>query len=447
MTSKRIKPELPGGFHDYAPNQAAIRAGMLSKMREVFERFGFVPLETSAVEREEIITRGDDDFGKQLFFIGRGDDKETGLVLRPELTASLARFVSANATDLTFPFKRYQFGRVWRGERQQAGRYHEFMQCDIDIVGSKRMEADAEIIALIYNILSTLGIEKIMIKVGHRKVLEGLSEYAGYDSEKTQDVLRIVDKNEKIGWKEISEELSSSDATSLEKDQIEAIKTFLEEGSGDDVEKVLDRVSSLMGDSAIAQEGIKELREISKSLSALNVPSDAWTVDFSVVRGLGYYTGSVFEAILPNLPEMGSVFAGGRYDELVGQFSSSSLTALGASVGFDRLFEAMIQLGLIEDSPKCADVAVLNFDESCVEDVQRLATELREKNVSAELYVGSESSLSGQLSWAVKKGITYAVLIGGKEKEDNTVQIKNLSQNTQEQVPLGDVVQYIISNL
>jgi len=436
---KSIKPELAGGFRDYLPAQATERNAMFTTLKNAFERFGFVPLETPGVERYEVLTGGDKDFDKQLYRLVSGDGEKTeNLALRFDLTVPLARVVAANASTLALPFKRYQIGSVWRGERQQAGRYKEFMQCDVDIVGSKRMEADAEIVALLYTVMKELGVEEFLIRVNNRKLLNALPAYAKFDKKFIADVLRALDKYDKQGFEEVKKELSSK-PISLDATAIKAIETFINI-KGKDASDTLNKLEKAFDGILDATEGIGELKQILQNLKALGVPKEAWEIDVSVARGLSYYTGPVFETFVKGFEDIGSVASGGRYDGLMERFGAGEIPAVGVSVGIDRLYAVLQEKNKQQTGSVSADVLVLNFNDTCVSDVQRLVGQLRANKISAELYVGQEKSLKGQISYGVKKGFGALCIIGDDEKKREVVQIKNIASRQQKEVMFDDVV-------
>lgn len=435
-----IKPKLASGFRDYLPPDAAAREWMVETIKTVFKRFGFLPLETPGVEQEEILTGGDPNFKKQLFRLNLGgqDDKTA---LRFDLTVPLARVVAAYSNELPKPFKRYQVGNVWRGERAQAGRFREFTQFDADIVGASDVAADAEIISLMYETLTALGFEKFLIRVNNRKVLNALREFADFPKEKTEKVLRIMDKLDKDGWEGVATELASDSGAGLKENSIKSIKKFLElKGKN---KEILKKAVALFENSKAAEEGVTELEELAKNIEALGVPEKNWAIDFSVARGLGYYTGPVFEAILTDYPELGSIFAGGRYDDLVSRFGSADIPATGASVGVDRLFVALKKFNLFPDIKSPAQILVLNFDENSEEICEKLASELRRGGISTEIYLGQEKNLKGQLNYAVKQSYPVVLIIGEEERKRKIVQIKNMKERTQEAVPIKETLGYL----
>lgn len=437
--NKTIDPGLAGGFRDYLPEDMIPRQRMFDTIRSVFERFGFLPLDTPGIEREEILTGGDPNFRMQIFKTGLREGDE-GLALRFDLTVPLARVVSLYSDKIEKPFKRYQMGKVWRGEKPQAGRFREFIQFDADIVGSNRMSADAEIIALMYETLTSLGVTNFVIKVNNRKILNGLPEYVGYPADLAVDVLRIIDKLDKLGWDGCSGEMSAF--FSPTPSQFEKFKKFLDLRASSN-EEIIAAVIELMGVSPEAVQGAKELAEITTSVDALGVPRSAWKIDLSVARGLGYYTGPVFEAILLDLPSIGSVFSGGRYDDLVSRFGNQNLPSTGASVGVDRLFAAMEKLSLLKKEKTVVKATILNFDKDAEDYCQMIVTSLRKRDIASELYLGKEAMLKGQLSYAIRQEIPVVIIAGGKEKEKKTAQVKDMRKRIQTEVPFDQITSVV----
>ncbi len=427
----RIKPELAAGIKDYLPKDMIPRQWMLDTIREVFELFGFVPLDTPGLERIEILTGGDPDFDKQIFRVGLKENDED-LALRFDLTVPLARVVAQYAGKITKPFKRYQVGKVWRGEKPQAGRFREFVQFDADIVGSARTAADAEIIALMHETMVALRVERFLVRFNNRKVLNGLPEYANFDPSKIVEVLHLIDKLDRLGWDNIAGEMA--DLHKISATALSAIKEFLELRTGTAAETI-SALRRLMSRSAIAMEGVDELAEIVEHLDPLGVPKERWTIDLSVARGLGYYTGPVFETTMLDLPSIGSVFSGGRFDGLVSRFGGDIVPATGASVGVDRLFAALEKLGQIQRRPTISQVCVLNFDPEGARFCQEVTTILRRAGISTEFYLGKGITLREQLAYAVSQEFPICVIIGATERQRQMVKIKDMTFRQQFDLP------------
>lgn len=436
-----VEPRITSGLRDYLPEDMIPRQQMLDTIREVFEQFGFVPLATPALEQEDILTGGDPYFKMLIFKTHVPNAPLEKLALRFDLTVPLARVVAQYPKEIKKPFKRYQVGPVWRGEKPQAGRYREFIQFDADTVGSYDMMADAEIIAIMYETMTALNVPGFLIRVNNRKILNGLATYAGFDSTKTDAVLRTIDKLDRHGWELVRIDLAVEEklgGPELSESQVRAIQEFVElRGSDSDI---LAGVATLMRNSPVALEGVEELQRIREYCEALGVPGDRWAIDLSVARGLGYYTGPVFETVLTDLRSIGSVFSGGRYDDLVSRFSPVTIPATGASVGVDRLFTAMQELGLVKATSSVAEVMVFNFDPLCRAECQRLATQLRRGGLKTEIYTGPEITLRGQLSHAVRQEIPVAVILGSDEVFHGTVKVKDLSRKRQFDVPRGEII-------
>ena len=424
--TKRVKPELPGGFRDYGPVDAIARQGMLDTIRRTFESFGFDPLETSAVQKTEVLTGGEEDSGKIIFNIRGSQESESDTSLRFDLTVPLARFVAANP-EIPKPFKRYQIGTVWRGERQQAGRYREFTQADVDIVGSSSLDADAEIVAVIYNTLKSIGLDDFLIKINSRQLLNSLPEYAGFPSEKLWDVLRIIDKKDQIGLEGIIKEIFTLFGNALIADKV---GKFLITSSTGAV------FADMIGDQDAWAKLVQILEDVDVGMNNLEI-------DLSIVRGLSYYTGTVFETILTTMPEIGSIFSGGRYDNLVAEFTGQSIPAVGASIGVDRLFVALKKLGKIGDQKTGTQALILQIEQELREDYLTMAQELRNAGINTALYVGDDRTFQAQWAYAVKKEIPYVVLYGEEEKKERMVAIKNLQTREQKEIPRAEIAEYL----
>ncbi len=420
---KKIDPNLASGFKDYLPDEMIPKQEMFDTIRAVFENFGFSPLETPVVEREEVLTGGDADFNKQIFRIASDKEDGSGLALRFDLTVPLARVIASNL-ELSRPFKRYQIGKAFRAEHPQMGRFREFMQCDADIVGSNSPMADAEIISLIYNSMMRLNLKDFTIKIGSRKILSGIIGELAPKSD-ADSVLRIIDKLDKIGWEGVEEELKSLKTDIKTSDLKEALETDILTGG----------LTAKYPSSEILKEGVDELTRVLDHLEALNVPRDNYIVDLSIARGLGYYTGIVFETILKDMPNIGSVASGGRYDGLIERFSKDNIPAVGVSIGVDRLFTALVKLGSLKPAKRLTEVLILNFDGSSAEKVQKMATLLRLDGINTEIYLGNDNSFKGQLAYAVKEEFPIVVIIGPKEMVGGTIQVKDMKKREQSEVP------------
>lgn len=440
---KRIKPELPGGFRDFSPDEAIIKQRLIEKVRKTFEDFGFDPLETPSVEWTETLF-GEEGTSDQLIFrlnpAKRGgaeikDIKKDQLSLRFDLTVPLARFLAANP-EIPKPFRRYQIGRVWRGERQQAGRYREFTQADIDIVGSSSPEADAEVVSVVYQLFKGLGLNRFLIKTNNRKILNCLPSFAGFPGKKLTEVLRMIDKKDKIGEAVFKKDL----ARLIKKKAADRVFAFLKI-AGDTMAKLLRAREDFKG-YAEAEEGIKELAEMARLFEAMKMDKENWQIDFSVARGLGYYTGPVFETVLLSAPEFGSVASGGRYDNLLMPFTGEKLPAVGISIGIDRLLAALDKLGFLKKKPTKVKVLILNLVSDLRTEYFALAKSLRGASLNTEIYLGDDRAFQAQLAYAVKKEVPYVLIYGDSERKKGVVMIKDMARREQKEIPKGSVLQY-----
>jgi len=435
-----IKPELAGGFFEYGPAESIIRQKLLTKIRKTFEDFGFDPIETPAIERMKVLLGGEETSEKIIFQVrttgGEAKDiKKDELALRFDLTVPLARFVAANP-EIPKPFKRYQIGQVFRGESPQAGRYREFTQADIDIVGTQSLEADAEIITMIYAVFKNLGINKFTIRINNRKILNALPDFAGFPEKKLFLLLRLIDKKDKIGEKGLKKEIVKL----FSKKAAEKIFAFLSV-SGNKEEK-LAVARDLLKNYPEAEKGIQEMVKIARLLEASGVDSSNWDIDFSMVRGLGYYTGPIFETVLNAVPSIGSVFSGGRYDNLAAVFTGEKLPAVGASLGVDRLFAALETLNLLKKKATVAKALILNLAVEWQSDYFAFAKKLREAGVNTAVYIGDDRAFQAQLAYAVKKEIPYVIIYGEEERKKGTITIKDMLKREQKEIPKNNLAQY-----
>ena len=433
--SPRIKPELPGGFRDYGPEDAIARRIMIRTIETAFEDFGFDPMETPAAERTEVLTGGEKESKKMIFGLANAGEKKSNTSLRFDLTVPLARFIAANP-EIPKPFRRYQIGPVWRGESPQAGRWREFLQADIDVVGSSRIEADADIIATIAATLTRIGISNVLIRINNRKILDALPAYAAFPPKKLWDVLRVIDKRDKIGDSAMKKELTKLAG----KSSMERIAAFIEPRAT--VRETIAAAKTMYTSNARAEEGIRELAEIGELLGLMGVPEDNWCIDFSIVRGLSYYTGMVFETRLRDKQEIGSIASGGRYDNLTAAFTGEKLPTVGGSIGVDRLYAALDLLGTIKKKITNVQALVMNLSDTLGREYITLTRTLREAGINASLYLGDDRAFQAQLAYALKKEIPFVVILGDEEKKKGVVAIKNLATRQQQEIPKADLVKY-----
>lgn len=424
MTSKEpnekklINPALPGGFRDALPEDMIAKNAMMDTIRGVFERFGFDPMETPAVERNEVLVGGEAESDRIIFRVApavRGEVKDITrdeTSLRFDLTVPLARVLAANP-EIPKPFKRYQIGKIWRGERPQFGRYREFTQMDIDTIGTTSLDADAEIIQVIYETLKTLGVDQFVIRINDKRdVLRRLIEF-GITKERERRTLIAIDKKDKMSPEEW--------------------ETAVSEASGLGLEKTKKYLWKISGENGLEESFVRDLR---LKTEKLGVPQSYLRYDAALVRGFGYYTGAIFEAALLEIPEIGSVFGGGRFDGLTARFSTQSLPAVGASIGVDRLFAALERLGKIKKQKTLTEVLVFDLGDAFEDQYIEFVTILRKSGVCATKYLGEDKAFQAQLAYAVKQEIPYVLIYGDKEKDRKVVQLKNLQTNTQQEIAI-----------
>jgi histidyl-tRNA synthetase len=433
-----VEPRLSRGLRDLLSDQMLARQWMIDTIRGVYELYGFVPLGTPAVEYLDVLlgsSAGAE--AQQSIFTVQNPEKEA-LGLRFDLTVPLARVV-AQYKDLPRPFRRYQVSPVWRGDKPGPGRFREFTQFDLDSVGVESEVADTEIIAGMCDTLSALKVGPYRVRFSSRGILNTLLVYAGVPGDLGADVFRVLDKLDKVGKEKVRLELttgyvdSSGDpipGAGLASEQVDKIERFLEIRS-DDRSEVVAQLRGLFSGVAGADHEVSIVERISSQLYSLGYGNDLVSLDLSIARGLAYYTGPVFEAILLDAPEFGSVFGGGRYDGLVMRFLGEKVPATGASIGVDRLLAALIHLGRAGQQRSTAKVLVTNMDSKLQDDYIAMTWELRRAGIPTELYLGSARGPGKQLKYADQWGIPVAVLYGSNEKEKGIVTLKDMEVGRQ----------------
>ncbi len=424
------------GFRDYLPAEMIPKARMLDTITQVFESFGYPPVQTPALEYSEVLLGKYGEEGDMLMYRFR-DNGDRDVCMRYDLTVPLARLIAEHA-ELPMPFRRYQIAPVWRAEKPAKGRYREFMQCDVDLVGSDDPSADAEMILIGMAVLRALAVPGFEVRMNHRGVLRGLTHTLGVpDGEREGAFLRLLDKLPKIGRDAFVESVRSELA--LAPRATERLLELLE--GADDRDAALALMDAAVGEDADGAAGVARLREVSALVEAGGFGS-ALRIDPSIARGLGYYTGIIYETILERLAAIGSVMSGGRYDELVGMFSGRRLPAVGISLGIDRLFAALEELAPAAVAHTPARVMVTRFEDVAPALPLRLAMRLREAGVSALLYP-SEAKLKKQLQYASALGLPYVAILGGEEAAAGEVTIKNLESGTQERLKVEAAVELL----
>lgn len=393
----------------------------MATARKVYRRYGFSPIDTPVLEYLEVLTgKGSEETDRQLYSFQDHGKRDVGM--RFDLTVPLARFAAQHINQLGTPFKRYHIAPVWRGENPQAGRYREFVQCDFDTIGTESVVADIETGLVIHELLQEIGISNFTLRINNRMILNGLLQKLELE-EQSVPVLRSLDKLDKIGAEGVAKELES--AANVTAEQSKAILT-LAEVKGDS-EQVLASAEALIAGNELGEQGVERLRQIAAGCKSAGVSEERFQLDVSIARGLDYYTGVIFETTLGDLPSIGSVCSGGRYDNLAELYTKQHLPGIGASLGLDRLLAAMEKLEMIEPIRTPAPVLVTYFDKNCLPEYIQLAGTIRRAGIGCELYPDPKK-LPAQLKYADARGFQVALIAGSREVEAGTVQVKNLAK-------------------
>jgi histidyl-tRNA synthetase len=425
-----ITPRTLKGFRDYLPDAMMPREWIIETARRVYRSYGFRPIDTPALEYLEILTgKGSEETDKQLYKFQDHGGRDVGL--RFDLTVPLARFVAQHQQELGLPFKRYHIATVWRGENTQTGRYREFMQCDFDTIGTTDLTADIEMALVVNDLLAAIGVERFTIRVNHRAVLNGLLEKL-HLADRAPAVLRAIDKLTKIGVAGVTAELARTAQTSAaQSSQLLSLASL--EGDND---AVLRNLARLVSGNATGERGVAELTQLGEAASAAGVPAGRLQLDPSIARGLDYYTGIVIETQLDDLPSIGSVASGGRYDDLASVYTKQQLPGVGASLGLDRLLAALDELGKLPSARPPAPALICMFDVQRRNDYLKLAAQLRAAGLGVEVYP-EPKKLGKQLQYAGRQGFQAAIVIGNSEFAAGQAQIKNLKTGESATVDYG----------
>ncbi|MBS5858129.1 MAG: histidine--tRNA ligase [Clostridia bacterium] len=415
----KIEPRTLAGFMELLPNEQILFNQIKETIEKTYKKFGFLPIDTPVVELAEILlAKAGGETEKQIYRFQKGD---TDLALRFDLTVPLAKYVAKNYGNLSFPFRRYQIGKVYRGERAQKGRYREFYQCDIDIIGDGELGLinDAEIPSIIYTIFRDLGFKDFTIRINNRRILNGIFESIN-QKENSEEILRIIDKIEKIGKNSVIEEFEK---IGLNEEQIQKIIDFIEiQGTSD--EKI-EKLEGLGIQNEIFNQGIRELKTVIENVRLFGVPEENFNVDLTIARGLDYYTGTVYETFLNEYRELGSVCSGGRYENLAEYYTNKNLPGVGVSIGLTRLFSKLNELNIIKaDKKSVAEILIIPMVEDLKEPI-KLATKLRNAGINTEIYL-NEKKIKAKFKYADKLEIPYVIVIGEDEIKENVVTIKNM---------------------
>ena len=450
-----MKPSIPKGTRDFSPTEVAKRTYIFNTIKATFETYGFQPIETPSFEKSSTLMGKYGEEGDRLIFkiLNSGDylakadenlfkEKESAKLtshisekaLRYDLTVPFARYVVQHQNDITFPFKRYQIQPVWRADRPQKGRFREFYQCDADVVGSKSLWQEVEFIQLYDAVFSKLGLAGTTIKINNRKILSGIAEVIGA-KEKLIDFTVALDKLDKIGKEGVVKEMLSKGITENAIEKVSPLFDF----SGSNQDK-LNSLEAMLQTSEEGKKGVNELRFVCDTIQTLGLQSAALEVDVTLARGLNYYTGAIFEVAAPKEVKMGSIGGGGRYDDLTGIFGMPNVSGVGISFGLDRIYLVLEELGLFKavELPK-PKVIFVNFGEAEALYAMKAISELRKKNIKAELYPDI-SKMKKQMNYANKREIEFVVIVGSQEIEKNEFTLKNMISGEQINCSLKELI-------
>lgn len=438
----KMTPRTLSGFMELLPQPQQQMERMMDILRRTYSLYGFTPLDTPVIESSEVLlAKGGGETEKQIYRFQKGD---ADLALRFDLTVPLAKYVALHYNDLSFPFRRYQIGKVYRGERAQRGRFREFYQADIDIIGDGKLDItnEAEIPAIIYQTFTSLGLKRFQIRVNNRKILNGFYAMLGL-TEQSGDIMRTVDKLDKIGAEKVRTLLVDECGVSAE--SADEILKFIAIAGGN--EQVLAALESYRGRNEVFDEGLDQLNTVVKYLSAFGVPTENFAVDLTIARGLDYYTGTVYETTLLDHPEIGSVCSGGRYDNLAEYYTDRQLPGVGISIGLTRLFYVLGEQGLLNpDLPTApADVLILPMTAELSPAVT-LATRLRAAGIRTQLYT-EQKKFKAKMSYADKLGVPYVVFLGDDEIAGNVVACKDMTSGEQTTLPFAETLALIQTGL
>lgn len=432
MDQKIVKPSILPGMMELLPGDQILFNKMKDTIRKNYEKFGFLPIDTPAIEKSEVLlAKGGGETEKQIYKVVKGS---TDMSLRFDLTVPLARYVAQYYSQLNFPFKRYHIGKVYRGERNQRGRFREFYQCDIDIIGNGELNIinDAEIPSVIYSTFKDLGFDSFTIKINNRKVLKGF--FQSLNIEDTTMVLRAVDKLDKIGIHKVKEEIA---LLNIPAENIDKIIQFIKIDGDND--KKIASLKELNIRNEIFLEGTDELEQVVKYIRLFGVPEDNFMVDLTVARGLDYYTGTVYETILNDYPDIGSVCSGGRYDDLASHYTKQNLPGVGISIGLTRLFYQLTEANIIKSTENSLiDVMIIPMD-GFIDYGIEIGNKLREEGVTAQVYF-DEGKMGKKFNYADKLNIPYAIVIGEEEVQTELYSLRNMETGEQKSISLKEIV-------
>ena len=439
----KITPRTLSGFMELLPQQQVLFEKVKSILEETYELYGFLPLDTPLIEASEVLlAKGGGETEKQIYRFSKGD---ADLSLRFDLTVPLAKYVALHYADLAFPFRRYQIGKVYRGERAQRGRFREFYQADIDIIGDGKLDItnEAEIPAIIYRTFSRLGLKRFQIRVNNRKILNGFYAMLSL-TEKSGDIMRTVDKLDKIGTEKVKTLLVGEEIGLSEADADEILKFIAITGAN---HEVLTALEGYRGRNELFDLGLEELTTVTKHLAAFGVPEENFAVDLTIARGLDYYTGTVYETTLLDHPEIGSVCSGGRYDNLAEYYTDKQLPGVGISIGLTRLFYVLNEQGMLNTALNTspADALVIPMTEDMSEAIA-LSTRLRGEGIRVQLYT-EQKKFKAKMNYADKVGVPYVIFVGEDEVKEKVVACKDMVTGEQTKLDFDATLERIREGL
>lgn len=437
---EKMKPRTLSGFMELLPQKQTQMERMMQTLRETYELYGFYPLDTPVLEASEVLlAKGGGETEKQIYRFQKGD---TDLSMRFDLTVPLAKYVALHYGQLTFPFRRYQIGKVYRGERAQRGRFREFYQADIDIIGDGQLDIinEAEIPSIIYKTFSKMGLNRFKIRINNRKVLNGFFEMLGL-SERSSDVMRTIDKLEKIGADKVRQILL--DDCGASENQADEIIKFITISGG--TEGILEALKAYEGKNEVLDLGISELTTVAKYMKQFGVPASHFEIDLTIARGLDYYTGTVYETTMLDHPEIGSICSGGRYDNLAEYYTDKQLPGVGISIGLTRLFFVLEDKNYLAETASPADVMILPMTDDMGAAIE-LATRLRDNGIRAQLNC-EKKKFKAKITYADKLSIPYVVFMGEDEIKNNIVALKELATGEQTNTGFDEALERIKTGL
>ena len=432
----KVEPRTLPGFMELLPADQIKFNSLVDKIRKSYEKFGFLPLDTPIIEMADVLlAKAGGETEKQIYRFNKG---ETDLALRFDLTVPLAKYVCEYNNDISFPFKRYQIGKVYRGERPQKGRYREFYQCDIDIIGDGELSIvnDAEMPSVIYTTIKEFGFDNFTIRINNRKLLNGLFAELSLE-EQSVEIMRIIDKLEKIGKDNVVKCLQDLNVAD---EKIEKILNFIEI-DGETDEK-LQKLENLNFTNELFLQGLTELKEVVKYVRLFGVPDTNFKVDLTIARGLDYYTGTVYETFLNDYRELGSVCSGGRYDNLAEFYTDKKMPGVGVSIGLTRLFSKLSELNILKEKDESiSKILVVSMSED-ISRALEVATKIREEGINTDVYLENKK-IKAKFKYADKLKIPYVAVIGEEEEKNGTVSLKNMETGEQEEMSIEKMIEVL----